>query len=180
MPYELLSMIVTAVLVLVLFVTWLIRRRNPAQREIQKLTQAISYDALKDLLVPDGMGGEIHVDYLLKTDRGFLLLDLRDVSGVVFAGERMHQWSATLNSQRINFENPIPSLFDRLAAVRSVASGVPVDAKVVFLNTVTFPKGHPKQVTTVQDLLDDYSTNETSDDSTHLDTKWAVFQGLVP
>ncbi|MFT7654815.1 MAG: hypothetical protein ACI9ON_002562 [Limisphaerales bacterium] len=179
MSYELLSLIATAVLLLGLLVTWLLRRRNPLQREIKKLTQAISHDALKDLLVPDGMGGEIHVDYLLKTHRGFLLLDVRDVSGVVFAGERMHEWSATLNNQRINFDNPIPSLFDRLAAVKSIASGVPVDAKVVFVNAVTFPKGHPDQVTTVQNLVDDYATHSSSIENTSFDPKWAVFEGLV-
>ena len=37
-------------------------------------------DHLVDVLVPDGMGGNFHVDFLLLTSRGILVIDLRDVT----------------------------------------------------------------------------------------------------
>src|SRR5580704_11100401 len=51
------------------------------------------HGASGDTLVPDGMGGGFHVDYLLLTLRGVVVIDLRDVRGNIFGGDQMAEWT---------------------------------------------------------------------------------------
>ncbi|MEQ8689686.1 MAG: hypothetical protein RIC89_02465 [Pseudomonadales bacterium] len=158
MPTEIIILSVLVFTVTAALIGWLIwRRQDPFEREIRKFARIASDAHLQDILLPDGMGGEIHIAHLLRTDKGLLLLDPRSVRGMVFAGEKMQEWSATESGTRLSFANPIPALLDRLAAVRAVAQGVPVEGKVVFHNDVTFPKGHPSSVTTIKQLIDEYT-----------------------
>lgn len=137
---------------------WLIYRRWFRRTELQNLVRDISQDSLVNVFLPDGLGGEIHIDHLLLTPRGVLLLDTKDVAGTLFAGERLDEWSANSNAGRVTFENPLPRLEDRVSAIRQLAPGTPIDAKVVFTDTVSFPKGRPEAVTTIAELGEHYSS----------------------
>ena len=85
MSYELLGIVTLLVLILIGagFGFWLYRRKSPFQRELSKLARAVGHAEFVDTLLPDGMGGEIHIERLLLTNRGFLLIDTRDVQGMV-------------------------------------------------------------------------------------------------
>ena len=62
---------------------------------------------LRDVLIPDGSGGQLHIDFLLLTGRGLLVVDYRDVEGVVFGGEHMREWAVMNGSERSTFLNPL-------------------------------------------------------------------------
>jgi len=64
-------------------------RRTRARRAIDNVISSVAYDELRDVLVPTGTGEQIHLHYLLLTQRGLLVIDLFDVQGVVFAGDKM-------------------------------------------------------------------------------------------
>ena len=68
-------------------------RHSRARRRLVKTVESIALAALRDIVVPDGSGGHLHLDFLLMTGRGLLVIDLRDVAGVVFGGEHMHEWT---------------------------------------------------------------------------------------
>jgi len=99
---------------------------------------------LIDTLVPDGMGGSFHVDYLLLTLRGVVVIDLRDVKGNIFGGDQMAEWTVMDGARRFTFINPQSALYDRIAAVKAVAGDVPVEGRIVFTRRGRFPKGLPK------------------------------------
>ena len=101
-------------------------------------------DHLTNTLVPDGMGGSFHVDYLLLTLRGVLVIDLRDVKGNIFGGDQMAEWTVMDGARRFTFTNPQSALYDRIAAVKAVAGDVPVEGRIVFTRRGRFPKGLPK------------------------------------
>lgn len=155
---------VIAAAVFTLVVIAVVRRRRGRNRELQRLMRTVSDDALIDFIIPNGDGGEIHIDHLLLTGQGLILLDTKDMAGAVFAGDRMDTWSATHAGIRMTFSNPIPQLQDRAAAISLLVPNVPIDSRVLFINDATFPKGHPEQVSTVQALIDDYH-RETEDQS---------------
>ena len=73
------------------------RRRLPApcapQGAARAARTAIAYEAAHQVLVPDGMGGYIHIDHLLLTPRGLLVLDTRRVAGLIFGGDQMSDWT---------------------------------------------------------------------------------------
>ena len=128
-------------------------RSYRARRQIIKSFEAVSAATLRDVLIPDGSGGQLHIDFLLLTGRGLLVVDYRDVEGVVFGGEHMHEWAVMNGSARSTFLNPLEALYDRVAAVRLLAGDVPVDGRIVFTNRSKFPKGRPPRVMRL-DLLE--------------------------
>lgn len=125
-------------------------------RRNQQRIEAIAHEVLRNVLIPNGNGGQLHINYLLLTERGLLVLDLFDVPGAVFGGDQMFQWTAIGRKFRFTFSNPQPILYDRMAAVKLLAGEVPVDGRLVFTQRGDFPKGKPKYVVRIDQLASDY------------------------
>jgi hypothetical protein len=132
---------------------WRMWSRYRARRQLVRSFEAVSIAVLRDVLIPDGSGGQLHIDFLLLTARGLLVVDYRDVEGVVFGGEHMREWAVMNGSQRSTFLNPLEALYDRIAAVRLAAGEAPVDGRIVFTSRSKFPKGRPPRVMRL-DLLE--------------------------
>lgn len=148
---------VAAMLVALLAVafTWAYRRwgRFRARKQIVRSFESVSAAVLRDVLIPDGSGGQLHIDFLLLTGRGLLVVDYRDVAGVVFGGEHMREWAVMNGSERSTFLNPLEALYDRIAAVKLLAGEAPVDGRIIFTSRSKFPKGRPPRVLRL-DLLE--------------------------
>jgi hypothetical protein len=130
--------------------------RYRARRQLVRSFEAVSAAVLRDVLIPDGSGGQLHIDFLLLTGRGLLVVDYRDVEGVVFGGEHMKEWAVMDGSRRTTFLNPLEALYDRIAAVKLLAGEVPVDGRIVFTSRSKFPKGRPPRVMRLDLLEADY------------------------
>lgn len=154
-PWTIPALAGAAVLLIGLLVLFWYRRRA-GRRTIDRRLEAVAYDTLKDVLLPNGMGGQIHVNYLLLTARGVLVVDVLDVPGAIFAGDQMLEWTAIDRKGRYTFPNPQGALFDRVAAVRMIAHDVPVEGRVVFTERGEFPKGRPRWVLRFEDLDREY------------------------
>ena len=127
-----------------LSLAWRWYRQYRARRALHAAVTAGCTDHLIDSLVPDGMGGAFHIDYLLLTLRGVVVIDLRDVQGNIFGGDQMAEWTVMDGARRFTFTNPQSALYDRIAAVKAVAGEVPVEGRIVFTRRGKFPKGLPK------------------------------------
>lgn len=123
---------------------WRWWRNRAARRRLVMAVTATGFEHLEDVLVPDGNGGVYHIDFLLLTPRGILVVDLRDVAGNVFGGDQMTDWTLMNGAARDTFVNPQGGLYDRVAAVKALASDVPVEGRIVFTQRARFPKGLPK------------------------------------
>lgn len=130
--------------------------RYRARRQLVRSFEAVAASVLRDVLIPDGSGGQLHIDFLLLTGRGLLVVDYRDVEGVVFGGEHMKEWAVMDGSRRTTFLNPLEALYDRIAAVKLLAGEVPVDGRIVFTSRSKFPKGRPPRVMRLDLLEADY------------------------
>jgi hypothetical protein len=148
-----------AVGVIVYFARELIQQRR-ARRAIDNVISSVAFEELRNVLLPTGTGEQIHVNYLLLTQRGLLVIDLFDVPGVIFAGEKMEQWSVFGPRRHFTFTNPLPMLYDRMAAVRHLAGEVPVEGRVVFSMRGEFPKGRPDAVLRLDALQDEFPVVE--------------------
>jgi hypothetical protein len=136
------------------------RRRAAGTKQVLR---KIAVDQLSDVLVPDGMGGHIHVEHLLLTSKGLLVVDVKDVEGVVFGSDRMTDWTVIGGRGRFSFRNPQSHLYDRVAAVRQFIRDVPVTGCVLFAAGADFSKGRPKDVMLPAELLDLYRKPDRSD-----------------
>jgi hypothetical protein len=132
-------------------------RRYRARRALHAAFESIAHALLADVLLPDGSGGWFHVDFLLLTEQGLLVIDLRDVAGLIFGSEQMTEWTVMHKGRRYTFSNPLGPLFDRVAVVRQLAGDtVPVEGRVVFTERGSFPKGHPPLVTRLASLAREF------------------------
>ena len=128
-------------------------RRHRARRVLLDRIESVAADYLNDVALPDGAGGWFHVDFLLLTGMGLIVIDLRDVAGMIFGSEQMTEWTVMHKRGRSTFPNPLGPLYDRMAVVRAlVGENVPVDGFVVFTDRGSFPKGHPRPVTRLASL----------------------------
>src|SRR6201996_3907473 len=129
-------------------------QRRSRRRSLLARLERVAFESAHQVLVPDGMGGFIHIDHLLLTPRGILLLDTRRVPGLIFGGDQMSDWTV-IGRRRFTFDNPQPALYDRIAAVKAAVGEspeedsqgeVPVEGRLLFSNVGKFTKGMPKYV----------------------------------
>jgi hypothetical protein len=137
-------------------------RQARARRAIDNVISSVAYDELRNVLVPTGTGDQIHLHYLLLTQRGLLVIDLFDVQGLIFAGDKMSQWSVFGPKRHFTFSNPLPILEERVTAVRLLAGDTPVEGRAVFSMRGEFPKGRPGTVLRLDALQDEYPVVERS------------------
>lgn len=127
-----------------------------ARRAQRRTLLAVAHDFLADVLVPDGADGTLHVDFVLLTVGGLLVVDFRDVQGVIFGSEHMNDWTVMNGVERSTFPNPLGPLFDRVAAVKLAAGDSPVEGRIVFSERGQFPKGRPPKVVLLPELQSEF------------------------
>lgn len=120
---------------------YVLRRRDA--RRVARVTGGAA-DYLRNVLVPDGNGGDYHLDFVLLTSRGVVIIDMRDMAGNVFGGDQMTDWTLMDGPRRRTFANPQSGLYDRIASVKAIANDVPVEGRIVFTRHAKFPKGLPR------------------------------------
>lgn len=128
---------------------WL--RVSAVRRDLDRTLRAISDRLIRDVVIPDGIGGFVPLDALLLRDRKLYVLDIRDVEGAVFGSEKMDIWTA-MGRKRYQFNNPIRPMHDRIAAVKFLVPGVEVLPRILFTSRGHFPKGRPDGVQLLEEF----------------------------
>ena len=150
------------IIIVLLLVTWLVyRRRRKAPRSFEGVLNAIAFERLSNLIVPNADEGEIQIDHLVLTAEGLLIIDVKDVSGTVFGSDKMQDWTVISSDRRFTFANPQPALYDRIAAVRQIVREVPVAGRILFMDGAEFTKGIPGLVCDLDQLLADFRERDS-------------------
>ena len=154
------SYLLLLLVVMLLALLAVYQRRFRKARTLKKVFGAIAYDRVDQLIIPSADEGEIQIDHLLLTAQGLLIVDIKDVCGAIFGGDKMQDWSVISDDHRFTFSNPQHALYDRIAAVRQIVRQVPVTGRVVFLDDAEFKKGTPGLVSTLDSLQKEFSEND--------------------
>ncbi len=142
---------VAAALLILIIIIW----RWRAGRSLQKRLEQCGVELLSNILIPNGEGGEIHVEYVLLTRTGVVVIEIRDVEGNVFGSDSMQDWTVISDTRRFTFSNPQTAFYDRVAAVRRLLPDVPVKGYISFLPKAEFTKGRPSDVIEFEVMLDE-------------------------
>lgn len=157
LPDQLLGIyLLPAVLVVLLLLLLVYRRRRVRARSFEGVLEAIAFERISDLIIPNADEGEIQIDHLVLTSEGLLIIDVKDVSGTVFGSDKMQDWTVISQDGRFTFSNPQPALYDRIAAVRQIVREVPVAGRILFLDGAEFTKGKPGLVCGLDQLLAEF------------------------
>ena len=176
------SLVLAGVLIIVLVMLWRWHRRRRRRAARTLAVTRCGFDHLRDVLVPDGQGGVLHVDFLLLTARGVVVIDLRDIAGNIFGGDQMNAWTVMQRAQRYTFVNPQTGLYDRIAAVRTIAQELPVEGRIVFTGRGRFPKGLPRYTLTLESLPAEFPVSDReamSEMLEHWRPMWELIKGSV-
>lgn len=147
-----------AVVALLLLLWWVYRRRRGDR--LRSVLNEIGYDRIDGLVIPNGDEGEIQIDELLLTSQGLLIIDIKNITGKVFGGDKMQEWTVIGEDRRYTFPNPQGALYDRMAAVRQIVRQVPVIGRLLFLDEAEFMKGIPEHVTDLDGLLKEFGEQD--------------------
>ena len=143
--------------VLILLLVWLLYRYvRAARNRLRRVLGEIAYERFEDIVIPSAHEGEIQIDNLLLTSQGLLILEIKDVQGVVFGSDKMQDWTVMSDDRRYTFSNPQPAMFDRIAAVREIVRQVPVAGRILFLDGAEFTKGVPRLVCNLDELANEF------------------------
>lgn len=144
-------------------------RRRTEYRRLDSSIIAAGSERLRNVLVPDGMGAVMHIDYLLLTSRGVLVIDLRDIRGNIFGGDQMTEWTVMNGASRSTFQNPQHALYDRVAAVRALCGELPVEGRILFTRRGKFPKGLPRWTLMVDSLRAEFPSVDSEASQSWID-----------
>lgn len=140
---------------------WIVLRRRRGQTQsLAGVLNSIAFERIQGLVIPKADEGEIQIDHLILTAQGLLIIDIKDVEGAVFGGDKMQDWTVIGANSRFTFSNPQPALYDRIAAVRQIVRQVPVSGRIVFLEGATFSKGIPSLVCNLDELLGEFGDQD--------------------
>lgn len=145
--------------VVVVLVFFFVRyyQRNQHQRQINKLINDLSHKSLRNVLLPDSVDGQIWIDYLLLTDGGLIVLDIRDYVGRLFGGDNINEWTQMIGVKSHKFSNPLLELPARVNAVQEIAGDIPVIGHIIFTRRGAFEKGKPEGVYMVDEVYEQLS-----------------------
>jgi len=173
----LLPMALGAISVLVLALIWLAYRRR-IRLDADSMIRSVTTDMLAHFLIPDGDGGEIHVEYALLTPRGVIVIDTKEVDGNVFGSNAMQDWTVISDRKRFTFGNPQHALYDRMAAVKRFMPQVPVTGFVAFTSRAKFSKGQPNNVILLDKLVNELKAERKARRGESLDSFYPQWDSL--
>ena len=145
------ALITLGLLIWLVVRVWRRHRASPSQ-----VIKRISASQLVDVLIPDGLDGEIHLDHVLLTQKGILVVDLRNAEGAVFGGEQRDDWTVLSQQRRYTFRNPLGPMLARVHAVSRLAGQLPVTGRVVFVGEVEFRGGGIPGAVTLAELEEEF------------------------
>ena len=133
-----------------------IKRKQSDSNPLTNLIEEISIERLSNIVLFDDMDGEIHIEHLLLTIRGLVILDVKTSTGKVFGGNQMDEWAILTGQERISIQNPQTALYNRMAALRLLVRDIPILGHVLFIQGADFSRDRPENVILPQELLNLY------------------------
>ena len=133
-----------------------IKRKQSDSNPLTNLIEEISIERLSNIVLYDDMDGEIHIEHLLLTIRGLVILDVKTSTGKVFGGNQMDEWAILTGQERISIQNPQTALYNRMAALRLLVRDIPILGHVLFIQGADFSRDRPENVILPQELLNLY------------------------
>lgn len=136
---------------LLLAVVAIVYRRR--RRTLRALLRRIAWEQLQDVVIPDEVDGEIHLDLALLTPRGILVLEVRHVSGTLFWGDQLEHWTVLDGPRRTVLQNPLPGMNARRQAVHALVPQAPVEGRVLLVGRIEIAGEPPPGVVTLEGLV---------------------------
>jgi nuclease-like protein len=150
------ELVLALVLCLAAFITYLwTHRKLSVSAQLDFILQPLKRDEVKEIIIPDGIGGLLEIEHVVLLDQGLLLIETYSISGNLFGAEQIDEWTQIIDGRSYKFANPLRRLRTARQALKLLAPNVPIFCKVVFNADSHFPKGKPDEVSILATMADD-------------------------
>jgi hypothetical protein len=142
-------------LAILLILTYLFRRSLQNWREARRITRSacrLGARLLRDVHLPDGMGGEVTIDFLALAADAILIIGVKRYDGYIFGSAHTDDWTQTIGNRSYKFPNPDVCLERQVSAVQLLIPGIPVRGVHLFADCAVFPRDKPINVLQVSDV----------------------------
>jgi hypothetical protein len=153
LPLELVLLLALSFTIFATFF-WKRRKLSPSA-QLDVLLRPFKLDEVKEVIIPDGIGGLLEVEQIVLVEQGLLLIETYSISGNIFGADHIDEWSQIVDGRSYKFTNPLRRLRTVSQALKLLAPNVPIFCKVVFNADSHFPKGKPDEVSTLATMTDD-------------------------
>jgi len=143
------------ILAIVLILLYLLRDSLRYWREghqITRVAKRLGARMLRDVDLPDGLGGRIGIDFLALATDAILVIGVKRYDGLIYGSERIDEWTQSVHRRSYKFPNPDAYLQQQIGAVRMIVPNIPVRGLHLFTDSAVFPKDKPSNVLQVKDL----------------------------
>lgn len=122
------------------------------ERRINRAIQQLGSQYLKQVILPDSLGGSIFLDYIVLAQDSIILVILKNFRGTIFCADNIDQWTQLIGNRSYKFPNTLQQLDSDILSVNTLVEDVNVTGLVVFSSDCNFPKGKPEQVKSIGEL----------------------------
>ena len=131
-------------------------QRDPrtAARRVRAMLRASGLPHVRDVVIPDHVGGYTQVDHLVLTPEGIVLLEWQHFSGVIHGSAHTQRWIRFENKQRHDFDNPFRRLNELANTLAALAPDARVLVRLVASGPVRFAKAMPQGVLNLHGLAE--------------------------
>lgn len=147
---------------IILFLLLINNRKVSPSRQMATILKPYILDEIKDIIVPDGIGGLLEIEHLILMEQGLLLIETYPMSGNMFGAETIDQWTQLIDGRSYKFANPLRHIRTSRQALVILAPNTPIFCRVVFNADSIFPKGKPDEVSVLSSLSDDLLNLQSS------------------
>ena len=121
-----------------------------SQQRCARMLAEAGLPYVRDVVIPDLLGGYTQIDHLLLAPTGLVMLEWQYFSGVLHGSAHAQEWTRFEGKERHDFPNPlrrVQQLGTSLdALVLGSKVGVPIEGVLVLTGTAKFAKGLPQGV----------------------------------
>ena len=152
-------------IIVVTLIVWIVRYlRNTSQdRRIEKIIKEQSEAYAKNVVLSDGMYGYLFSDYLVLMRGKIIAMDVHHLEGYIFGADQIEEWAQVVNSKSNKFKNPLYRVRLMVQQIKQLVNGADVEARVLFGDESSFPKGVPGGVMRFESFRDDLSGHDKND-----------------
>jgi len=121
-----------------------------SQQRCIEMLRAAALPYVRDVVIPDLLGGYTQIDHLLLTSTGLVMLEWQHFSGVLHGSAHAQEWTRFEGQARHDFPNPLRRVQQLGASLDALVLGskvgVPIEGVLVLTGTAKFAKGLPQGV----------------------------------
>jgi hypothetical protein len=170
-------LIVAIFTVIILILLLINNRKTSPSRQMAAILKPYILDEIKDIIVPDGIGGLLEIEHLILMEQGLLLIETYPMSGNMFGAETIDQWTQLIDGRSYKFANPLRHIRTSRQALMILAPNIPIFCRVVFNADSIFPKGKPDEVSVLSSLSNDLLNIQSS--TVKMDQSSEVWQRIM-